>query len=201
MAFGGVAVTPVQLLFQPYPTLANLRASDKQTAAGRKPSTDQAGSSAVNGNSAVISSAPEALQKRILDAAFARVVSANTSTRCAAAVWIISLLTFCASSPVVIAPLDAVQQIFLQLLGDPSELTQEVASRGLGVVHDAGDEETKARLVQALVGTLQGKCPAAQEVKLDGQSEVFEEGVVPATASTNEESASAGLLMSLRKSQ
>jgi hypothetical protein len=183
LAFGGMTVTRTSLLFSPDPTL---RAFNKQATSCSAAPADQAAS----GNSAhptCLSAAPEALQTRIVDAALARASSADKSTRCAAAVWLISLVRFCTGTPVVTARLGAAQRVFLELLGDASELTQEVASSGLGAVHDAADEE-RTRLVHALAGALLGGGLAAKALKQEGLDEASAAGDVREIAEEREQS-------------
>ena len=40
--------------------------------------------------------------------------------------------------------------------GDSSEITQEMASRGMSRVYGLGDESSRSELLGSLVGTLQG---------------------------------------------
>jgi hypothetical protein len=54
---------------------------------------------------------------------------------------------------------------FSRLLGDQSELTQEMASRGVTLVYGLGDEATRKELLQGLVGVLQGQ---AKPIKVGG---------------------------------
>lgn len=156
LAFGGAAFTAAHLLFHPPTPLAALRD------AAPIPPTD----------AACMPAATAAQRESILDAVFSRAVSPSAPSRCAASVWLFCLLQFCASTPSVAARLEAAQGLFLQLLGDTSQLAQEVASRGLTAVHAAGDERVRERLVSALVGTLQGGAPAERAVKLDSDTQV-----------------------------
>ena len=57
------------------------------------------------------------------------------------------------------------QSAFSRLLGDQSELTQEMASRGVTLVYGLGDEATRKELLQGLVGVLQGQ---AKPIKVGG---------------------------------
>lgn len=49
-----------------------------------------------------------------------------------------------------------------------------MASRGIGLVYQRGDEATRKVLVEALVGVLQGGAKAKQAVKLTGDTKVRE---------------------------
>ena len=69
-------------------------------------------------------------------------------------------------------------EAFSHLLAEQNELTQEMASRGMSIVYELGDSNTKSELVQALVSTLTGTAKRKQVVKLTEDSEVFEEGSI-----------------------
>jgi len=56
----------------------------------------------------------------------------------------------------------AVQEGFSGLLGDPVELTQEVAAQGLSRVYRLGDAGAKQQLAEALVGSLTGTATKGQ---------------------------------------
>ncbi len=47
-----------------------------------------------------------------------------------------------------------------------------MASRGVSIVYSLGDDATRGRLVEALVGVLQGGAKAKQAVKLSGETKV-----------------------------
>lgn len=68
--------------------------------------------------------------------------------------------------------LAALQDVFSNLLGDPNELTQEMASRGVSIVFGLGDEATKKQLVEALVGVLGGGVQVKKAVKVSGKLEL-----------------------------
>ena len=71
----------------------------------------------------------------------------------------------------------------MELLGDPTELTAEMASRGMTLVYRLGDEEAKKVLVQGLVGTLSGSANRKNtKAKLTGDSEVFGAGTMGSIA-------------------
>lgn len=43
-----------------------------------------------------------------------------------------------------------IQEAFIHLLGEQNELTQELASQGMSIAYDLGDESMKRNLVNAL---------------------------------------------------
>ena len=51
-------------------------------------------------------------------------------------------------------------------------LPQEMASRGISLVYSRGDEGTQKKLVEALVGVLQGTGAKAKPVKLSADTQV-----------------------------
>ncbi|KAL0435306.1 UNVERIFIED_CONTAM: Proteasome adapter and scaffold protein ECM29 [Sesamum radiatum] len=69
-----------------------------------------------------------------------------------------------------------VMEAFSHLVGEQNELTQELASQGLSIVYELGDDAMKKSLVNALVGTLTGSGKRKRAVKLVEDSEVFREG-------------------------
>jgi proteasome component ECM29 len=112
--------------------------------------------------------------------------SSRPAERCAAAVWLLSLVgaagadTAASSSspaaamrprchPALAPRLAECQEAFSYLLGDANEVTQDCASRGLSLVYRRGDAATRKALVGGLVATLSGdKAPAKRAVKARG---------------------------------
>lgn len=58
------------------------------------------------------------------------------------------------------------QEAFSHLLGEQNELTQELASQGMSIVYDLGDESMKQNLVNALVNTLTGSGKRKRAIKV-----------------------------------
>jgi proteasome component ECM29 len=118
--------------------------------------------------------------------------SSRPAERCAAAVWLLSLVGAAgadtASSaaaaggsgaaaarprchPALAPRLAECQEAFSYLLGDANEVTQDCASRGLSLVYRRGDAATRKALVGGLVATLSGdKAPAKRAVKARGDA-------------------------------
>ncbi|GAX79566.1 hypothetical protein CEUSTIGMA_g7007.t1 [Chlamydomonas eustigma] len=105
-------------------------------------------------------------------------VHSRAEVRCASSIWLVSLLTYCTEAKPLSAVLSTVQEKLGQLLGDSNELTQEMASRGISLVYNRGDEGTRKLLVEALVGILQGNGSKAKTIKLSADTKVFEEGAL-----------------------
>ena len=76
--------------------------------------------------------------------------------RCAGCVWLLSLVSYTGKHPKLMPLLSEIQEGFSHLLGDPNELTQEMASRGMSVVYSLGDESARKQLLDGLMGVLQG---------------------------------------------
>lgn len=104
--------------------------------------------------------------------------SSRKEERCAGAVWMVSIITYCGRHPRVQQMLPEIQEAFSHLLGDQNDLTQEMASRGMSILYDLGDTSTRDELVKALVSTLSGTSKRKRAVKLTEDTEVFEEGLI-----------------------
>jgi len=80
-----------------------------------------------------------------------------TPNRCAAAIWLVSLLSYCTAAPALTdeSRLGQLQGGFTALLGDTNELTQETAARGVSLVYSKGGAGLRAQLLAQLVGVLQ----------------------------------------------
>ncbi|GLU18926.1 hypothetical protein SLE2022_352020 [Rubroshorea leprosula] len=98
--------------------------------------------------------------------------------RCAGTVWLVSLTMYCGHHSAIQKMLPEIQEAFSQLLGEQNELTQELASQGMSIVYELGDESMKKNLVDSLVGTLTGSGKRKRAIKLVEGSEVFQEGAI-----------------------
>ena len=106
------------------------------------------------------------------------IYSSRVERRCAACVWLLSLVTHTNNHPRVLSMIDDIQEAFGSLLGDQNDLTQELASRGMSMLYDMSDEMQRESLLASLMGTLNGKAPKKRHVKLDDNAEVFDEGAI-----------------------
>ncbi|CAI7781424.1 unnamed protein product [Closterium sp. NIES-53] len=112
-------------------------------------------------------------------------VSSRSEERCAGAVWLMSLLSFCGHHASMQRLLPQLQDAFSALLGDSNELTQEMASRAMSRIYTLGDAGTKQLLVAALVANLTGAGGQKRSGKLLGDTEVFTEDSVARNASSS----------------
>ncbi|KAF9430239.1 hypothetical protein BGZ94_007776 [Podila epigama] len=97
--------------------------------------------------------------------------SLKAATKKAACIWLLSIVKFCSGHDAVKMQLPRLHAIFSSLLSDRDELTQEVASKGIGLVYDLGDQSMRAQLVDSLVGMF-GDRKTAQ--KVTGETELFD---------------------------
>ncbi|XP_056682996.1 uncharacterized protein [Spinacia oleracea] len=104
--------------------------------------------------------------------------SSRKEERCAGTVWLLSLTMFCGRHHTIQKLLPDIQEAFSHLLGEQNELVQELASQGMSLVYELGDDLMKKSLVNALVGTLTGSGKRKRAVKLVEDSEVFQEGTI-----------------------
>ncbi|KAG0202738.1 hypothetical protein BGX28_004843 [Mortierella sp. GBA30] len=98
--------------------------------------------------------------------------SPKTATKKTACIWLLSLVKFCSSHASVKLQLPRLHTVFSSLLSDRDELTQEVASKGIGLVYELGDQSMRSQLVESLVGMFgEGKKTAS---KVTGETELFD---------------------------
>ena len=82
-------------------------------------------------------------------------LSERADTRTAASIWLLSLITNSKSHPLIQDNLKEIQKVFFLLMSDVNEIVQEIAVKGLVLVHELGDEQTKKLLVNDLVATVE----------------------------------------------
>ncbi|KAG0050379.1 hypothetical protein BGZ83_004844 [Gryganskiella cystojenkinii] len=113
----------------------------------------------------------------VMDAILATILndlapSPKAATKKAACIWLLSLVKFCSTHPSVKLQLPRLHSVFSSLLSDRDELTQEIASKGIGLVYELGDQSIRSQLVGSLVGMFgEGKKPAQ---KVTGDTELFD---------------------------
>lgn len=94
----------------------------------------------------------------------------STVTRKAACIWLLCIVKFCGQSKVIKERMLTIHSCFSSLIADRDEFTQEIASKGIGLVYDMGDKEVKDELVNGLVTTLtEGRKIASQTIAGDTQ--------------------------------
>ena len=115
----------------------------------------------------------------VVDAIFNQYIySSRVEKRCAACVWLLSLVMHTDNHPRMLSMLQEAQEAFGSLLGDSNELTQELASRAMSLLYEMGDEVQQKELLASLIGTLNGEAPKKRHIKLDDNAKVFEEGTI-----------------------
>ncbi|XP_056135583.1 proteasome adapter and scaffold protein ECM29 [Lampris incognitus] len=80
--------------------------------------------------------------------------SQNPHVRQAACIWLLSLVKKVGQHKEIKSKLKEIQTAFISVLSDPDELSQDVASKGLGLVYEMGGEGDQQELVSTLVETL-----------------------------------------------
>jgi proteasome component ECM29 len=96
------------------------------------------------------------------------------SVRQSACIWLLCLVKHASRHPSMKNNLKRLQATFMNFLAETNEITQEVASRGLGLTYDLCDGSVKLKMVQSLVGTLMEGRRIEQKVTDD--TEVFGHG-------------------------
>ncbi|CAG8534937.1 9628_t:CDS:10 [Funneliformis mosseae] len=98
--------------------------------------------------------------------------SNKTSVKKAVCVWMLCIVKFCSKHEVVKAALPRIHGAFSLLLADRDEFTQEVASKGIGLVYELGDQKIREQLVDSLVGMFsEGKRP---KETIDQDTQLFD---------------------------
>ncbi|XP_014680930.1 PREDICTED: proteasome-associated protein ECM29 homolog [Priapulus caudatus] len=100
----------------------------------------------------------------------------NAITRQAACVWLLTLVSKAAEHEAVTARLIDIQTSFINMLADTDELTQDVASKGLGLVYERGGEEAKKQLVDLLLDTLM--TGRRKKTEVTDNTKIFEPGTL-----------------------
>lgn len=100
--------------------------------------------------------------------------SPNPHLRQAASFWLLLLVKKCVNlSKCIRERLEEIQDAFLRILGDNDEITQDVASKGIGLCYSLAKNDTKQDLVTRLVDTLSGskKKALTSQVKVRSENE------------------------------
>ncbi|XP_072904697.1 proteasome adapter and scaffold protein ECM29 [Hemitrygon akajei] len=102
------------------------------------------------------------------------IVSPNPHIRQASCIWLLSLVKKLSQHKEIKSHLKEIQGAFISILSENDELSQDVASKGLGLVYELGSEQDQHELVSVLVETLM----TGKRVKknLSEETELFQGG-------------------------
>ncbi|XP_043916968.1 proteasome adapter and scaffold protein ECM29 [Protopterus annectens] len=116
----------------------------------------------------------------VLDAILNKcIVSPNPHIRQAACIWLLSLVKRLCNHKEIKTHLKEIQSAFVSILSESDELSQDVASKGLGLVYELGSEQDQHELVSTLVDTLMtGK---RTKHSVTEETEVFQGGTLGKT--------------------
>ncbi|XP_074545554.1 proteasome adapter and scaffold protein ECM29 [Halichoeres trimaculatus] len=91
----------------------------------------------------------------VLDCILSKYIpSQNPHARQAACIWLLSLVKKLSQHKEITSHLKEIQIAFISVLSDTDVLSQDVASKGLGLVYEMGGESDQQKLVSTLVETL-----------------------------------------------
>ncbi|EDV23342.1 uncharacterized protein TRIADDRAFT_57860 [Trichoplax adhaerens] len=108
------------------------------------------------------------LMRWLLDMLLTRyATNPNPTIRQATCIWLFSILKYSGNMPELQNWLQKIQIIFINFLTENDEITQEMASSGLGLLYDVGGSTTKDTLVNMLVDTLTSGRKAGAHVTSD----------------------------------
>ncbi|ORZ22637.1 armadillo-type protein [Absidia repens] len=112
------------------------------------------------------------------------VASDRSWYRKASCIWLLSILKFGNDQDIIKKNLSLIHASFSRLLNDRDDFTQEVASKGLGLVYEYGDVKIKEDMLYSLVGTFtEGQTIQAQSVT--DNTVLFDEGALGTTPDGN----------------
>ncbi|KAJ7417539.1 proteasome-associated protein ECM29 isoform X2 [Willisornis vidua] len=103
------------------------------------------------------------------------IISPNPHTRQAACIWLLSMVKKLSTHKAIKSHLKDIQSAFVSILSDSDELSQDVASKGLGLIYELGSEQDQQELVTMLVDTLMTGKRAKHE--MTGETVVFQGGL------------------------
>ncbi|XP_021353886.1 proteasome-associated protein ECM29 homolog [Mizuhopecten yessoensis] len=107
------------------------------------------------------------------------IVNVNPHLRQAACIWLLALVKSCNTHEALQSNLLQIQRAFMKMLSENDDVTQDIASKGLGLVYEVCSPKQKDELVSELVDTLMTGKRAKQEVT--GESKIFEQGSIGKT--------------------
>ncbi|CAG8551849.1 6467_t:CDS:10 [Diversispora eburnea] len=90
----------------------------------------------------------------------------------AVCIWMLCLVKFCYNVDIIKVSLPKIHGVFSLLLADRDEFVQDVASKGIGLVYELGDQGVKEQLVNSLVEMFsEGKRP---KETIDRDTQLFD---------------------------
>ena len=102
--------------------------------------------------------------------------NSKSSIRQSGVIWLLCVVKYASSSAAISKEMKLIQTAFINMLSDPDEITQDVASRGLGLVYDQVDQKIKDELVSSLFDRLvSGK---RTKLTIDDDTELFQPGTM-----------------------
>ncbi|KAJ1780399.1 proteasome component M29, partial [Coemansia sp. RSA 1824] len=96
--------------------------------------------------------------------------STNMQERQAAAIWTLTVVQSCPGMDELVPWLSKLHSCLCMLLSDRSELTQEVASRALGLIYSLGDSSLKEEMVYSLISLFGGNNGGSRRPGVDGSA-------------------------------
>jgi proteasome component ECM29 len=112
----------------------------------------------------------------LLDEIIKVIPEPHTYSRQASSIWLLALVKNCSMRAPVLDRRQILQLAFTDLLSEDSEIVQDVASRGLGIIFSISDVNTQEYLSNSLLEQLTGGRKDVKKVNED--TKVFEEGVL-----------------------
>ncbi|NXQ55389.1 ECM29 protein, partial [Anthoscopus minutus] len=103
------------------------------------------------------------------------IISPNPHVRQAACIWLLSLVKKLSTHKAIKSHLKDIQSAFVSVLSDSDELSQDIASKGLGLIYELGSEQDQQELVTTLIDTLMTGKRAKHE--MTGETVVFQGGL------------------------
>ncbi|KGL72686.1 Proteasome-associated protein ECM29, partial [Tinamus guttatus] len=103
------------------------------------------------------------------------IISPNPHVRQASCIWLLSMVKKLSTHKAIKSHLKDIQGAFVSILSDSDELSQDVASKGLGLVYELGSEQDQQELVTTLVDNLMTGKRAKHE--MTGETVVFQGGL------------------------
>lgn len=82
------------------------------------------------------------------------IISPNPHVRQASCIWLLSLVKKLSTHKEIKSHLKEIQSAFVSVLSDSDELSQDVASKGLGLIYELGSEQDQQELVTTLAEAL-----------------------------------------------